>query len=153
LWQAEASRRSTNKLQHYYVRKLKEDFVYICPDASLAQELYCAALGGWDLKTIQNGDNEEAFKAMKNRGYRIWFLGGKDKVLSMTSKKSLVEVTDEDLILNTKFFSRVEELKAYKKEHGHLNVHLKEDRRLYDFCNNVMYSRKGKGSYRLDEDQ
>jgi hypothetical protein len=79
---------------------------------------------------------------MKSRGYRIWFLGGKDKVLSMTSKKSLDEVTDEDLILNTKFVSRVDELKAYKEEHGHLNVHWKEDKRLYNFCDKVRYSRR-----------
>jgi hypothetical protein len=34
-------------LQHHYDKKLKEDFGYICPNASLAPELYCAALGGW----------------------------------------------------------------------------------------------------------
>jgi hypothetical protein len=38
-----------NKLQHFFVRKMKEDFGYICRDATLAPELYVAALGGWDL--------------------------------------------------------------------------------------------------------
>ena len=76
---------------------MKEDFGYICRDATLAPELYVAALGGWDLNTIRNGDDDAAFEAIKSRGYRIWFLGGKDKVLLMTNKKSLVEVTDGQL--------------------------------------------------------
>jgi hypothetical protein len=46
---------------------------------------------------FRNGDDDAAFEAIKSRGYRIWFLGGKDKVLLMTNKKSLVEVTDGQL--------------------------------------------------------
>jgi hypothetical protein len=136
---------------------LKEDFGYICPDNSLAPELYYAVLGGWDLKTIRNADNEAAFNTIKSRGYRIWFLGGKDKVLLTTGKKSLVEVTDEDLNF-TSFFSRVDELKAYKEEQGHLNVRVIDDRSLYYFCYKVRYSRRsiitGKGEiyYSLDDD-
>jgi hypothetical protein len=147
-----------NHLQHHYVKKLKEDFGYICPDASLAQELYCAALGGWDPKTIRNADNEAAFNTMKSRGYRILFLGGKDKVLLKTSKKSLVEVTDDDLNF-TSFFSRVDKLKAYKEEHGHLNVQSIDDQSLYDYCYKVRNSRRaiiaGKGRiyYSLDDDR
>ena len=49
------------------------------------------------------------------------------------------------------FFSRVDELKAYKEKHGHLNVRSKDDSSLYNFCNNLRQARKGKGPYRLDE--
>jgi hypothetical protein len=49
------------------------------------------------------------------------------------------------------FFDRVDELKAYKEKHGHLNVRQKENQSLYGFCSNMRQARKGKkGSYRLD---
>jgi hypothetical protein len=51
------------------------------------------------------------------------------------------------------FFNRVDQLKAYKDEHGHLNVGFKEDRDLYDFCYNVKRSRKGKGKHTLDDNR
>jgi RNA binding exosome subunit len=50
-----------------------------------------------------------------------------------------------------KFFDRVGKLRAYKEKHGHLNVRKKEDKSLYDLCVNVRGTRKGKGTYRLDE--
>jgi hypothetical protein len=57
-----------------------------------------------------------------------------------------------------KFFGRVDELRAYKDKHGHLNVSHKVDPRLYHFCCDMRAARKGKtagkgkkGSYRLDE--
>jgi hypothetical protein len=50
-----------------------------------------------------------------------------------------------------KFFDRVEKLRAYKEKHGHLNVRKKEDKSLYEFCRTLMYARKGKGSYRLND--
>jgi hypothetical protein len=49
------------------------------------------------------------------------------------------------------FFNRVEELKAYKEKHGHLNVRPKENQSLYDFCSNMRRAWKGKGTHRLDE--
>ena len=45
----------------------------------------------------------------------------------------------------------MEELRAYKEKHGHLNVRSKDDKSLYDFCNNLRQARKGKGPYKLDE--
>jgi len=51
------------------------------------------------------------------------------------------------------FFTRVDELRAYKEEHGHLNVHRKDDEGLYDFCNTLRQARLGKGNYRLDDGQ
>jgi RNA binding exosome subunit len=53
---------------------------------------------------------------------------------------------------NTNFFDRVDELKAYKEKHGHLNVSHKEDKGLYHFCYNMRQARKGKmGCFRLDD--
>jgi len=55
------------------------------------------------------------------------------------------------------FFDRVDELKAYKEKHGHLNVRSKDDSSLYNFCNNLRRTRSalltGKGTInnRLDE--
>ena len=56
-----------------------------------------------------------------------------------------------------KFFAQVEELRAYKKKHGHLNVHHIEDRSLYDFSRNLrqarraIITRKGTIHYSLDD--
>ena len=50
------------------------------------------------------------------------------------------------------FFARVDELKAYKKKHGHLNIRQKEDISPYNFCNNMRQARRaiilGKGTRR-----
>ena len=51
------------------------------------------------------------------------------------------------------FFTRVDELRAYKEKHGHLNVRRKDDEGLYDFCNTLRQARLGKGNYRLDDGQ
>ena len=40
------------------------------------------------------------------------------------------------------FLVRVDELRAYKEKHGHLNVREKEDQSLYGFCSNVRKSRR-----------
>ena len=45
----------------------------------------------------------------------------------------------------------MEELRAYKEKHGHLNVSQKEDRSLYNFCSTLRKARKGKCSHTLDE--
>ena len=50
-----------------------------------------------------------------------------------------------------KFFAQVDELRAYKEKHGHLNVRPKGNLSLYGFCSNVRRARKGKGTNRLDE--
>jgi hypothetical protein len=55
------------------------------------------------------------------------------------------------------FFAQIDELKAYKDKHGHLNMSHKEDRRLYDFCGSLRRSQKaiingkGKIQYSLDD--
>ena len=55
------------------------------------------------------------------------------------------------------FFARVDELKAYKKKHGHLNIRQKEDISPYNFCYNLRGTRraiitgKGKIHYSLDD--
>ena len=50
------------------------------------------------------------------------------------------------------FFARVDELKAYKDEHGHLNVRQKENQSPYNFCYNMRQARRaiilGKGTRR-----
>jgi hypothetical protein len=51
------------------------------------------------------------------------------------------------------FFDRVDELKAYKEKHGHLNVSHNDDSSLAGFCYNVRQARKGKGTHRLDGDR
>jgi hypothetical protein len=56
------------------------------------------------------------------------------------------------------FFFQVEELKAHKEKHGHLNVRKKENRSLYDFCRHMREARRaiilGKGPHRkLTEDR
>ena len=43
---------------------------------------------------------------------------------------------------NTGVFGRVDELRAYKKKYGHLNIIRKDDRSLYNFCYNIRQSRR-----------
>jgi hypothetical protein len=50
-----------------------------------------------------------------------------------------------------RFFAQVDELKAYKEKHGHLNVVKKENQSLYGFCCNMRKARNGKGTYMLDD--
>ena len=38
------------------------------------------------------------------------------------------------------FQQRIDELKAYKKKHGHLNVKREDDPSLHDFCQNIRYA-------------
>jgi hypothetical protein len=60
---------------------------------------------------------------------------------------------------DTKFLSRVDELKAFKEMHGHLKVRYEEDTSLYRFCYNVRSSGRaiidgeGRIMYRLDDDR
>jgi hypothetical protein len=69
-----------------------------------------------------------------------------------------LETIESNRTVRVSFLSKVDELKAYKEEHGHLNVKKKEDQRLYDFCIDLRQSRraitagKGKIHYRLDDD-
>ena len=42
---------------------------------------------------------------------------------------------------NTGVFGRVDELRAFKKKHGHLSISRKDDRSLYNFCYNIRQSR------------
>ena len=40
------------------------------------------------------------------------------------------------------FEQRIEDLRAYKEKHGHVNVKEKEDKSLYGFCQKIRYARK-----------
>jgi hypothetical protein len=57
------------------------------------------------------------------------------------------------------FFDRVDKMKVFKEEHGHLNVHHRKDSSLYKFCTEVRRSRtviitgKGKLHNRLDDER
>ena len=42
-----------------------------------------------------------------------------------------------------KFSDRIEHLRAYKAQHGHVNVREKEDSGLYEFCKNMRKARRG----------
>ena len=39
------------------------------------------------------------------------------------------------------FAQRIEDLRNYKEKHGHVKVKQKEDRSLYQFCNNIRQAR------------
>ena len=43
------------------------------------------------------------------------------------------------------FAQRIEDLKAYKEKHGHVNVKDKEDMSLYEFCKGIRHARKNPG--------
>ena len=40
------------------------------------------------------------------------------------------------------FEQRIEELRTYKKKHGHINVKQSDDKSLTKFCDNIRYARK-----------
>jgi hypothetical protein len=57
-----------------------------------------------------------------------------------------------------RFFTRVDDLKAYKEKHGHLKVCKKEDISLHIYCSHMRQARRaiilGKGTtYKLTEDR
>ena len=56
---------------------------------------------------------------------------------------------------NKSFEQRIEDLRAYKEEHGHIRVKRSEDKSLYDFCNHMRRARKDpeKSSMALTDDR
>jgi hypothetical protein len=53
------------------------------------------------------------------------------------------------------FQNHVNDLKAYKAQHGHLTVSKKDNKSLYDWCSNIRHARNkpGKGKMKLTTDQ
>jgi len=49
------------------------------------------------------------------------------------------------------FFDHVDELKAYKEEHGHLKLKVKEDKSLYNFCRHMREARRAINSGKVTE--
>ena len=87
-----------NRLQRYCVRKLEEDFGYICRNTTEAHDLYWAALGGWDLATERNGDNDAQWKAARSRAGLYLAAGGK-KALKTALGDKFADVSDDKLRL------------------------------------------------------
>ena len=58
-----------------------------------------------------------------------------------------------DRSYEARFEERLEDLRQYKEQHGHLNVSREEDQSLFYFCNNVRYGRSqpGKGMVVTDD--
>jgi len=50
--------------------------------------------------------------------------------------------TVKEQVAKKSFEQRVEDLRAYKEEHGHTNVKEREDKSLHNFCYNIRYARK-----------
>jgi len=50
------------------------------------------------------------------------------------------------------FEERVEELKSFKKKHGHARVTLKHDNSLAKFCTHMRAARRGKGTMTITHD-
>ena len=44
------------------------------------------------------------------------------------------------------FEEHIEELKAFKKKHGHVRVAVNHDTSLYEFCANMRYARRNPGT-------
>ena len=75
-------------------------------------------------------------------------------------EKSTVALTDDriasldalgfDWNMSTKSFAqRMDDLRAYKEKHGHVNVKKSDDRSLYDFCYNIRKARNNPGKSRM----
>ena len=59
-----------------------------------------------------------------------------------TNTRKRKERTTTRPIVYARFEDRVEELKAYKADHGHFNVKFKENMSLYNFCRSARAARK-----------
>jgi len=57
-------------------------------------------------------------------------------------KRVLYASGDKKKRTRVSFQQRIDELKAYKDEHGHMNVKRSENKSLYDFCNNIKHAHK-----------
>ena len=61
-----------------------------------------------------------------------------------------VEALGFDWNINTKSFAqRMDDLRAYKENHGHVDVKKSDDRSLYDFCYNIRKARNNPGKSRM----
>jgi hypothetical protein len=54
--------------------------------------------------------------------------------------------------MQVRFIDRLEDLKAYKEKHGHLNVSKEDEKSLYHWCNNIKQARRGTGNMNLTAD-
>jgi len=54
---------------------------------------------------------------------------------------------------NKSFEERTEELKAFKAEHGHVHVTLKQDKSLGKFCKGMRAARRGKGTISITDNR
>jgi hypothetical protein len=68
------------------------------------------------------------------------------------SRVSLNNGQKKKRIMQVRFIDRLEDLKAYKEKHGHLNVSRKTDKSLYIWCYNIRNARKGKLGLTLTAD-
>ena len=57
----------------------------------------------------------------------------KGKILSASSSKEMASAPKKKHILKS-FEQRMDDLRAYKEKHGHVNVKKRDDKSLYDFC-------------------
>jgi hypothetical protein len=87
-----------HRLQRYCVRKLEEDFGYICRDATVAHDLYWVALGGWDLATERNGDNDAEYNAAVSRA-GLYLAAGGTEAIEIALGKKIADVSDDTLRL------------------------------------------------------
>ena len=110
---------------------------------------------------VRQKENQSLYNFCKNlRGTRRAIILGKGTLRKLTDVRIAAldaigfdwEVGASSTVYKD-FFSRVDELKVYKKKHGHLNVRPKDDKSLYNFCGHVRQARIGKGTYRLDDDR
>jgi len=110
---------------------------------------------------VRQKENQSLYNFCKNlRGTRRAIILGKGTLRKLTDVRIAAldaigfdwEVGASSTVYKD-FFSRVDELKAYKEKHGHLNVRPKDDKSLYNFCGHVRQARIGKGTYRLDDDR
>jgi hypothetical protein len=135
-----------------------------------------------DLDAPKRKRFEDAYNAHRQKAIQKLAQGRIDKALISKFDKtrdqcSPVEIENANALITVKanrkrkrtddinktqqkdFFSRVDELEAYKEKHGHLNVQCNEDESLFGFCCRLRSSRraiasgKGTASYKLTDDR
>ena len=63
--------------------------------------------------------------------------------------------TAREHVVKKSFEERMDDLRAYKEKHGHINVKKKEDKSLYQFCSRSKYARNNpeKSSKLISDDR
>jgi len=93
---------------------------------------------------VKKSEDKSLFKFCQNIRYAHNH-PDKSTVVVNEERIALLNALGFEWVVKEQFDIRLDDLKAYKKKNGHLNVRKEEDPSLYNFCNSIRTSRNNTG--------